>query len=357
MYGESYAVMQMKELGDFFKNLFEHSDFRSFWRSGSWTQFHGWLYIISDLLIWSAYFVIPLLILFYIITKRQKLRFGGLYILFATFILMCGATYFVDALMFWKPIYRFSALMRFLTGVVSWVTVFYVVKMLPLAFSLRTPDELESEIRNRVRAEDELKEKNELLQEAEKIAKLCYIQWDVMNERVKLSDAAKHILELPEDKKLTHSNFTQIIHPEDVKHLEKMIDTIFIKKFFPDFYCRIVTGKEEVKHILVRGEVALNEYGSIAMINGTLQDVTEQRLYVQKIQQQNQRLKDIAWIQSHKVRSPVATIMGLVQLFNKEEPQDPINQQVLEGIQEAAVNMDEVIREITAKTETIKESK
>ncbi len=349
--------MLMKQLADFFRNLFEHSDFRSFWRSGSWTEFHGWFYIISDLLIWSAYFVIPLLILFYIITKRQKLRFGGLYILFATFILMCGATYFVDALMFWKPIYRFSALMRFMTGVVSWITVFYVVKMLPLAFSLRTPDELEAEIRNRRRAEEELQEKNELLQEAEKIAKLCYIQWDVMNERVKLSDSAKHILELSENKKLTHNNFTQIIHPEDVKHLEKMIDTIFIKKFFPDFYCRIITGKEEVKHLLVRGEVALNEHGSIAMINGTLQDVTEQRLYVQKIQLQNQKLKDIAWIQSHKVRSPVATIMGLIQLFNKEEPQDPINQQVLEGIEEAAINMDEVIREITAKTETIKESK
>jgi PAS domain-containing protein len=332
----------MKQLTDFFKNLFEHSDFRSFWRNGSWTEFHGWLYIISDLLIWSAYFVIPLLILFYIITKRQKLRFSGLYILFATFILMCGATYFVDALMFWIPVYRFSALMRFVTGVISWVTVFYVVKILPLAFSLRSSDELE---------------KNELLQEAEKIAKLCYIQWDVMNERVVLSDAVKHILELAPDKKLTHSNFTQIIHPEDVKHLEKMIDTIFIKKFFPDFYCRIITGKDEVKHILVRGEVALNEYGSIAMINGTLQDVTEQRLYIQKIQLQNQKLKDIAWIQSHKVRSPVATIMGLIQLFNKDEPEDPINQQVLEGIQEAAVNLDEVIKEINDKTETMKLNK
>ncbi|MBS1772526.1 MAG: hypothetical protein JST82_06690 [Bacteroidetes bacterium] len=344
----------MDQIIDFFRHLFSYSDFRSFWRSGSWTDFHGWLYIVSDLLVWSAYFVIPLLILFYIITKRQKLRFSGLYILFATFILICGATYFVDALMFWIPVYRFSALIRFATGVISWITVFYVVKILPIAFSLRSPDELEAEINNRKKAEQELKQKNELLQEAEKIAKLCYLQWDVINEKVVLSEAAQAVLELSKDVKLNHSNFTKVVHPEDVKHLEKMIDTIFIKKFFPDFYCRIITGNDEVKHILVRGEVILNDRGIVTTINGTLQDVTEQRLYIQKIQLQNQKLKDIAWIQSHKVRSPVATIMGLVQLFNKEELSDPVNEQVLEGIQEAAVNLDEVIREINAKTETMK---
>lgn len=343
----------MNEIVHFFKNLFEHSDFRSFWRSGSWTDFHGWLYIISDLMVWSAYFVIPLLILFYVITKRRKVRFNKLYFLFAAFILMCGATYFVDALMFWMPVYRFSAFMRFATGVVSWVTVFYVFKMLPLAFSLRSQEDLETEIRNRKKAELEIKEKNALLLDAEKIAKLAYIQWDVMNERVSMSEASKYIFEMPEDKEFNHSNFTQLIYPDDIKHMEKMIDNIFIKKMFPDFYCRIITGKNEIKHLLVRGEVILNNNGQIQTITGTLQDVTEQRLYIQKIQLQNQKLKDIAWIQSHKVRSPVATIMGLVQLFNKEDTTDPINEQVLDGIMEAAVNLDEVIKEINGKTETI----
>ncbi len=346
----------LHDIKDFFTKLFQHSDFRSFWRNGSWTAFHGWLYIISDLLVWSAYFVIPLLILFYIITKRQKLRFTGLYILFASFILICGATYFVDALMFWIPVYRVSALIRLITGIISWITVFYVVKILPLAFSLRTPEDLELEIHNREKAEAELKEKNELLQEAEKIAKLGYLQWDVTYERVRLSEAAKNVLELPEDKKITHDNFISLVYAEDVKHLEKMIDTIFIKKFFPDFYCRIVTRNAEVKHLLVRGEVSLNQFGLITTINATLQDVTEQRLYIQKIQQQNQKLKDIAWIQSHKVRSPVASILGLIQLFNKHQANDPVNLQVLDGIEEAALNLDEVIKEINSKTETIKSS-
>lgn len=344
----------MDEVQDFFQHLFDYSDFRSFWRSGSWTQFHGWLYIISDLLIWSAYFVIPLLILFYVFQKRKQIRFNSLYLLFAAFILVCGATYFVDALMFWMPLYRVGALMRLITGVVSWVTVFVVIKNLPKAFNLRSQEQLEEEIKNRNAAETELKIKNEQLREAERIARLCYMEWDVINEKIQLSDEAWDLLEITPGAEINYSTITRIIHPDDMKYIEKMIDTIFIKKFFPEFYCRIVTATDDIKHVLVRGQVILNDLGIISMVKGTLQDVTEQRLYIQKIQLQNQRFKDIAWIQSHKVRSPVATIMGLVQLFNKENPLDPVNVEVLDGLNEAAATLDDVIKEINAKTEVMK---
>lgn len=344
----------MQEVYNFFKNLFEYSDFRSFWQNGNWTSFHGWFYIISDLLVWSAYFVIPLLILFYVVKKRRPLKFNSLYFLFASFILICGATYFVDALMFWLPIYRFSALIRFATGIISWVTVFYVVKILPKAFSMRSGEELQNEIDIRKEIEKELKYKNDQLEEAEKLAKIGYLEWNVMDEKVLLSEAAEHILELKKGIPLSYNSFLEMLHPEDVKHIESVIDTIFIKRFFPDFYCRIILDNGEVKHILVRGQVILTESGLISLVKGTIQDVTEQRLYVQKIQLQNQKLKDIAWIQSHKVRAPVASIMGLIQLFNKDEPHDEINAQVLEGLSEAAETLDQVIKEINAKTETSK---
>lgn len=69
---------------------------------------------------------------------------------------------------------------------------------------------------------------------------------------------------------------------------------------------------------------------------------------------QSRTLEDIAWLQSHKMRSPVATIMGLIQLFNSENINDPINIKILEGIKEAAGNLDEVIKEINSKTDTMK---
>lgn len=340
----------MQEVSDFFKGLFRQEGFRPAWQSGKWTDFHGWLYIFSDLLIWSAYFVIPLLILAYAIKKGNHIRFNSLYFLFAAFIILCGITFFVDALMFWKPLYRVNALVRFITGVVSWVTVIVVVKNMPLLFSLRSGAEIQAEIQHRIEIETELTQRNEQLQEAERLAKLGYLKWDVINEKIEYSDSVPEILEVADGRKLTYQLLSSIIHEEDAKNLDKVIDTIFIKKFFPNFYCRVHTPHSGVKHLLVVGQLILSPSGSISAVKGTIQDVTEQRLYIQKIQTQNQRLKDIAWIQSHKVRAPVASILGLVQLFNKEQPDDPINLEILQGVAEAAGTLDGVIKEINAKT-------
>jgi signal transduction histidine kinase len=340
----------MQEVSNFFKSLFKQDDFRAFWQCGNWTDFHGWLYIISDLLVWSAYFVIPLLILAYALKKGNSIRFNSLYFLFAGFILMCGATFFVDAMMFWVPLYRLSALVRFITGVVSWITVFSVVRNMPKLFSLRSGAEMQAEIQSRIDVETELTQKNEQLREAESLAKLGYLKWDVINEKIEYSDSVPEILEVPAGRKLNYELLSSIIHEDDAKNLEKVIDTIFIRKFFPNFYCRVHTPGSGVKHLLVVGRLILSPAGSITAVKGTIQDVTEQRLYLEKIQTQNQRLKDIAWIQSHKVRAPVASILGLVQLFNKEQPDDPVNAEILQGVTEAAQTLDEVIKEINAKT-------
>jgi two-component system, chemotaxis family, sensor kinase Cph1 len=55
----------MNQVIDFFNNLFSTSEWPARWHCGNWTDFHGWLYIISDLMIWLAYFLIPLIILRY----------------------------------------------------------------------------------------------------------------------------------------------------------------------------------------------------------------------------------------------------------------------------------------------------
>lgn len=80
-------------------------------------------------------------------------------------------------------------------------------------------------------------------------------------------------------------------------------------------------------------------------------DVTAHRNYLQKIQTQNDTLREIAWVQSHDVRGPVASILGLAQLFNPHDPADPTNAEVLEGVMMAARQLDDVIKDIVAKAE------
>lgn len=145
---------------DFFKGLFATNKWPGRWHCGQWSDFQGWLYIISDLMTWLAYFLIPVLILNYFKSKQGGIGFKKVYLLFASFILLCGTTHFFDVVMFWIPMYRLNALIRFVTGVVSLFTVYHLYKILPEALRQKTNRELQKEIARREEAESELMEAN-----------------------------------------------------------------------------------------------------------------------------------------------------------------------------------------------------
>ncbi len=154
----------MNQWQEFFEGLFDYQSWPPRWKCGYWSDVHGWLYIISELIIWTAYFLIPLIIVNYLYKRRSTIKFQRVYFLFASFILLCGSTHFLDALMFWIPMYRFNAVVRLATGIVSLATVYHLVKILPTVFKQKTNVELEKEISLRKAAEHKLAESNRSLQ-------------------------------------------------------------------------------------------------------------------------------------------------------------------------------------------------
>ncbi len=135
------------------------NDFPPRWTCGHWTPLHGWVHILSDIAIWGAYMTIPV-ILIYFISQRRDMPFPRIFWLFGAFIAACGTTHLIDGIIYWVPIYRISAMVKFLTAVVSWLTVIALVPVVPFALSLRSPGELQKEIDSRIQAEAELKRKN-----------------------------------------------------------------------------------------------------------------------------------------------------------------------------------------------------
>lgn len=152
----------------FFTHLFNTADWPPRWHCGLWSDFHGWLYILSDLTIWASYFAIPLL-LFRIVKKRTDIPFPRIFWLFIAFILLCGTTHLIDALIFWWPVYRVSALIRLATGIISIIAVLALYKVLPLVYNLRTVAELEAQIEERKKAEEEARHQQILKQAAEEL--------------------------------------------------------------------------------------------------------------------------------------------------------------------------------------------
>ncbi len=144
---------------EFLGRLFDTSGFPPRWRCGIWTSEHGWLHIVSDLGIWSAYFTIPV-ILWLFASQRGRLRFRYVFLLFAAFIFLCGSTHLMEAAIFWWPAYRLAGLLKFLTAIVSWATVFALVRIVPTVKRMPTHAELEAEVAARRQAEHELVQLN-----------------------------------------------------------------------------------------------------------------------------------------------------------------------------------------------------
>ncbi len=154
----------MEQVFEFFRQLTDTSDWPPRWYCGRWTDFHGWLYIASDLTIWLAYMAIPLILIRFVLLKKG-VPLSGVFLLFGAFILFCGLTHVVDALMFWWPAYRLNALIRFLTGLISVATVIALIRYFNEAIGLKTSREYDRELSFRQQAVQELTRSNEELQQ------------------------------------------------------------------------------------------------------------------------------------------------------------------------------------------------
>jgi light-regulated signal transduction histidine kinase (bacteriophytochrome) len=93
-----------------------------------------------------------------------------------------------------------------------------------------------------------------------------------------------------------------------------------------------------------------NRDAGLVLIN----DITENLKYIRTVEEQNETLKEITWIQSHVVRAPLARLMGLVNLLESEE--DALTEELKEllgYIKISAEELDVVVRNISDKSERI----
>ncbi len=140
------------------------------------------------------------------------------------------------------------------------------------------------------------------------------------------------------------------IRPKD--EVPKLMDTIESNKGEGQFVFRGV-----FKHIKKGGEIVTVEIRSndvmyrgmkakVVLVN----DITERMNYTSAIEKQNEKLQEIAHMQSHVVRAPLATMMGFVHLLEDINVSDEEKQEINKNILHSATELDNVIKEISGKT-------
>lgn len=108
----------------------------------SWSPALLTTYVVSDILIFLSYFSMPAA-LGYFAHRRRDFPYRWLLWLFALFIMACGTTHLMGAVVIWQPLYGLDAALKALTALVSVITAAMLWPLIPHALKLPSPDQLQ----------------------------------------------------------------------------------------------------------------------------------------------------------------------------------------------------------------------
>lgn len=288
------------------------------------------LHLTSDLLIAIAYYSIPITIL-YFVRRRKDLPFNSIFLMFGAFIVFCGTTHILEVWTLWHPNYWLSGVVKSATAAVSVYTAIQLVPIVPQALALPSPaqlqaanQELQAQIRERVKAEQELKQYQDQLEQivAERTAQLAAsnrrmeellvseqtsrqqteatkVKLQTYTDRLTLAlDAAKmgwwdwdlaantlywtaqHEVIFgyePGQGERGYPDWAQRVHPDELAALEAELQTALAQHRDFDAEHRIVLPTGEVRWVDVFGRGEYDGNGTAVRMVGVIQDITSRK--------------------------------------------------------------------------------
>jgi len=136
-------------------------------------------------------------------------------------------------------------------------------------------------------------------------------------------------------------------------------------KQWNEYYRRALTGErysiinesiDPITNQKLSFEISFNPIyktkGDITGIGCFARNITERLNSEKAIVDQNERLRHIASVTSHELRRPVASMLGLINIMDRDNFFNPDNKEIIEHLLTVGKEIDEVIRLIVDKTFT-----
>jgi PAS domain S-box-containing protein len=214
--------------------------------------------------------------------------------------------------------------------------------------SVKIKDEEEKQL-----AAEKLRLSNERHQLASEATKDIIWDWNLETNQLSWSRGLETDFGYPNDPETLNVNFWKTyIHPEDRDYVLKSIYSVINspeEKFWREEY-RFLKADGSVAYIVDQGYVIRNRGKKAVRMVGAMHNNTELKEKELRILCQNKRLREIAQINSHVIRKPVASILGLISLLDKESVVGEDNLEILEHLLSSTQELDGVIRQINEKT-------
>ncbi len=113
----------------------------------------------------------------------------------------------------------------------------------------------------------------------------------------------------------------------------------------------IQTSKSGLRlHMLSSVSAIKDEFGKPIGSIAVNRNITDWKEAEKTLRLQNEQLTEIAWLHSHKVRGPVATIMGLMNIYNWSNPQAKESVDIIKKVDQVIRQLDIIIHDVVRKT-------
>jgi response regulator RpfG family c-di-GMP phosphodiesterase len=145
--------------------------------------------------------------------------------------------------------------------------------------------------RQRRQAEIELREKEQLLSEAQRIGHIGSWSYDIATDSLQFSDEMYRLLDiLPRNFDHSIDAFLGLIYPEDRPPAEIWVRQLQEGRQVRELDIRLLRKDGELRYLQCRGAISFDEAGHPSRFVGTAQDISERKLSELQIRQQLARL-------------------------------------------------------------------
>ncbi|MBV9988513.1 MAG: PAS domain S-box protein [Chitinophagaceae bacterium] len=157
---------------------------------------------------------------------------------------------------------------------------------------------LSNDITHKIHIESELIRSNRQLRAAQQIAQLGYWELNLTTLELTLSEQACRILDLPPTGKLSYEEFFNMVHPDDRDYFLEKQNAVVKGERAVGLEHRIVLASGEVKTLLEKGNLVLDNSGTAVVFEGIVQDISDRKKAAQAIADNERRMKNAQYVGS-----------------------------------------------------------
>jgi PAS domain S-box-containing protein len=140
-------------------------------------------------------------------------------------------------------------------------------------------------------------------------------------------------------------NAFQFVHEDDRETLRKEFELLKTHRRVKSSPYRFRIGDGQYIWMETVGTNLMDE-PSVHGIVINSHDVSDAMNHIRAIEERNTRLEEIAWIHSHLVRAPLASILGIIEILKTS---DTDFKELMPYLEQSAIQLDKVIAQITQK--------